>query len=119
MCPRANGTVLHHSYQEERLALLDFIHARGIKSVLVLSGDRHAVGVQRLMPHGDVVEFSASPMGTFFPPISVYSKSGGDEHMYDQVMGSVKLGWLRLSRTEAEFRLWTGEWAYNATLPAK
>ncbi|KAI9218975.1 PhoD-like phosphatase-domain-containing protein [Blastocladiella britannica] len=105
-------------YTAERTRLLDLVHSSGAKNTVVLSGDRHAVGVQRLVPHREVVEYSVSPIGAFVPPISFYRSKGGDEELYEKVAGNSKMGMIDMDRTKLRFNLVIGEdvvWEHELT----
>ncbi|KAI9189120.1 hypothetical protein H9P43_000548 [Blastocladiella emersonii ATCC 22665] len=91
-------------YRAERDALLNWIHDRAIPNVVVVSGDRHTVGVQKLRPHAEVVEFSSSPISQFYPPLNFYDPNGGDEALFDASVGNVKIGMLDVFWDRLVFR---------------
>ncbi|KAJ3294643.1 hypothetical protein HK104_003385 [Borealophlyctis nickersoniae] len=105
-------------YMEERQEILDFISTHRIPNVIVLSGDRHEVGVTRLP--GGVIEFStrynrvckyerveremfwvaaskptagpfsSSPLQAFYSPIDTYTQTGQDEKIFAWRPGRTK-----------------------------
>jgi alkaline phosphatase D len=111
-------------YGWERDLILNWIHVArsriGLRNVVVISGDRHAVGIQRLSPHNEVVEYCTSPISQFYPPINFYDRSGGDQMIYEKVAGIVKFSWFDVYQNRLEFKLYVGDQVdFTWTLPAE
>ncbi|KAI9142150.1 PhoD-like phosphatase-domain-containing protein [Paraphysoderma sedebokerense] len=97
------------SYITERNEILDFIHENNIKRVLVLSADRHAIGIQ-LLPYS-IPEFSISPINQFPAPFQFYSSDPPEKVLYHDRSSFVNVGLMRINTTgtrgaELIFELW-------------
>ncbi|KAJ3044339.1 hypothetical protein HDV00_002659 [Rhizophlyctis rosea] len=96
-------------YMAERQEILDFISDNRIQNVIVLSGDRHEVGVTRLP--GGVVEFSTRPFDT-------YVATGQDEKIFTWRPGHTKWATFTVDTTgaggevpKATYRLYVNDYS--------
>ncbi|KAJ3374607.1 hypothetical protein GGF31_007385 [Allomyces arbusculus] len=98
-------------YPRDRTRLLDLAH-RATGTTVIVSGDRHAVGIQRLKPYGEVVELSISPISQFYSPIPFYGlfvkDEDRDEVIFEQSNGNVQLGVFDVFTDHIAFRLLDG-----------
>ncbi|KNE64888.1 hypothetical protein AMAG_10561 [Allomyces macrogynus ATCC 38327] len=99
-------------YPRDRTRLLDLAH-RANGTTVIVSGDRHAVGIQRLKPYGEVVELSISPVSQFYSPIPFYGlfvkDEDRDEVLFERSKGNVQLGVFDVFVDRIAFRLLDGE----------
>ncbi|KNE54008.1 hypothetical protein AMAG_00003 [Allomyces macrogynus ATCC 38327] len=99
-------------YPRDRKRLLDLAH-RATGTTVIVSGDRHAVGIQRLKQYGEVVELSISPISQFYSPIPFYGlfvkDEDRDEVIFEKSMGNVQLGVFNVFANRIAFRLLDGE----------
>ncbi|KAJ3049445.1 hypothetical protein HK102_012502, partial [Quaeritorhiza haematococci] len=102
-------------FPEERQEILEYIESLNMERVIVLSGDRHEVGVTRIRPkpvnsatstsnnnNGEtkdnkeqkenkgILEFSTSPLQQFYGPWTTYREVPTDEKIFAWRVGFVK-----------------------------
>lgn len=100
----------------ERAEIFDFIKKNYIRNVLILSGDRHIVGITKFPTYfPEIVEYSVSPINQF-RLFDAYTKmpEADDEPIYSTAHSTVNWGLLTLDSTDPrrpriEFELVTGE----------
>ncbi|KAI9015483.1 PhoD-like phosphatase-domain-containing protein [Hyaloraphidium curvatum] len=101
-----------HCCMRDRERLLSFVRDNGIRNVVLLSGDRHIVGITRFPTYSpEMIEYSVSPISSFHLP-DVYTKDRGesDEPVYSTSHSDTNWGYLAFdssdpARPRIEFKL--------------